>query len=50
MIVRQGFEVTNWVSRSDGAEDQPYDILILRLLPTYEAPVRLAHSGFDLCK
>ncbi|KAJ7739228.1 hypothetical protein DFH07DRAFT_965773 [Mycena maculata] len=39
------FEVTDWVSRSDGADDKPYDIMLLRLLPTYEAPKLHGKSG-----
>lgn len=33
------YEVVEWASRSDGALDKPYDIMQLRLAPTYEAPV-----------
>ncbi|KAJ7776562.1 hypothetical protein DFH07DRAFT_798577 [Mycena maculata] len=32
------FQVTEWVTRSDGAWDKPCDIMQLRLAPTYEAP------------
>jgi hypothetical protein len=35
----QDFQVTEWASRSDGALDEPFDTILLRLAPTYEVPV-----------
>ncbi|KAJ7099916.1 hypothetical protein B0H15DRAFT_796657 [Mycena belliarum] len=36
---RENFQVTEWANRSDGDLLKPYDIMILRLLPTYEKRV-----------
>ncbi|KAJ7091750.1 hypothetical protein C8R44DRAFT_750387 [Mycena epipterygia] len=47
----QDFQVTEWASRSDGALNQPVDIILLRLAPTYEVPVhsriKRASGGAD---
>ncbi|KAJ7847962.1 hypothetical protein B0H13DRAFT_2362178 [Mycena leptocephala] len=45
--VGERFQVSEWLTRSDGTWDKPCDIMQLRLAPTYEAPKSRSTKGAE---